>query len=828
MYRAKRTNFNLIRNSVSFSELASEYGVLFENNKAICPFHEEKTPSLHDYGEYGYCFGCGKRVDVIDLEAYFNELSPIRAAKSLMKRFNLEIKGDRDENYELSKRKKLAKRLLRRFSVEANAELIKNANVQNYLNQRGLNEVDLSKYLIGYIPQKGLNLSKIIKFKSEIEIAKEIGLLESDNVNFKNRIILPVWSFGEITYITTRSFDGEEPKYLHLKNSDLISKPIAFSENLSQENCIVTEGVFESIAFLKAGYPACALLGVNLGEKCKNDLDRATANIYFCFDSDQAGIKASYNLAKEFKGSIMNLNKDMDADEVLLKFEMKKFKQIVKRSIKESQYYLDMVIAKENLNDAINIVAGIESQVEKGKATNQLFEKYENLGFTKVSIGELVEKARKGDSCSDAKSNIEKANSNTFIAHFEGLVDLVDYQGEVNYLIKDKDELIIKSSYEHDGIILYPPEKGDKPPDLVMPRAEEVVKYYKSDSDSKLYDDLLTHHKAISELPSDKYYILLALWVLHTYLIEKCKYSPYLWLYALAERGKTRTGKGCIYIAYRGHHDISLREAHLFRWSSHWRASLFLDVADIKKKAISENSLDILLQRFEQGGNVSRVMNPDRGPFKDMVHYEIYGPTIIATNEPVDELLESRAIQINMPESNKIYEVDLDPYMFRGLKERLVAFRARNMYKRFPERSKPARGRLGDILKPYSQILALVKPEEEVSFQELVDVLQNTKMEEKSQSFEGKIFKTIIDLEDRIKGGLLSVKSITKRYNSTLEEKFRIDVRKVGHVITKLALDRKHKEDGAYIVWDEEKIKNLKMRFGLLNYEPRSKRFLKE
>lgn len=47
-----------------------------EKNKALCPFHQEKTPSFHVYpNNTGYCHGgCGKHYDVIDIYMEQNNL----------------------------------------------------------------------------------------------------------------------------------------------------------------------------------------------------------------------------------------------------------------------------------------------------------------------------------------------------------------------------------------------------------------------------------------------------------------------------------------------------------------------------------------------------------------------------------------------------------------------------------------------------------------------------------------------------------------------------------------------------------------------------------
>jgi hypothetical protein len=59
-------------------------------------------------------------------------------------------------------------------------------------------------------------------------------------------------------------------------------------------------------------------------------------------------------------------------------------------------------------------------------------------------------------------------------------------------------------------------------------------------------------------------------------------------------------------------------------------ATLFFDVLDIWNKAQKAGTEDILLLRYEKGATVPRVLYPDRGPFRDTVYYDIYGPTIVA------------------------------------------------------------------------------------------------------------------------------------------------------------------------------------------------------
>lgn len=91
--------FEHIKNQVPFETVANEYGINFKNKKAHCPFHEEKTPSFHNYGTHGKCFGCEKSADAIEIEAHFKGLSPLQAAKSLAERYNINIEPYLDNNH---------------------------------------------------------------------------------------------------------------------------------------------------------------------------------------------------------------------------------------------------------------------------------------------------------------------------------------------------------------------------------------------------------------------------------------------------------------------------------------------------------------------------------------------------------------------------------------------------------------------------------------------------------------------------------------------------------------------------------------------------------
>lgn len=84
--------FRLVKEQILFATVASYHGLIFNHNrKAKCPFHDESTPSFHNYGSYGYCHGCGTRADIVGLECHFTGLKPFEAALSLARRYGVRI-----------------------------------------------------------------------------------------------------------------------------------------------------------------------------------------------------------------------------------------------------------------------------------------------------------------------------------------------------------------------------------------------------------------------------------------------------------------------------------------------------------------------------------------------------------------------------------------------------------------------------------------------------------------------------------------------------------------------------------------------------------------
>ena len=389
-------------------------------------------------------------------------------------------------------------------------------------------------------------------------------------------------------------------------------------------------------------------------------------------------------------------------------------------------------------------------------------------------------------------------------------------------LLDENNKLSVASQHVVGDRLVCPPPRDDKHKiPWLLPRAVEVIRYYREDNNSRLYDDLLVYLKNNSEMPDEKYYDLLATWVFHTYLLEKFQYSPYLWFFAVFERGKSRTGKGLVYVAYRGVHVESLRDAYIVRLANDWKATIFFDVIDLWRKAEKACSEDVLMGRFEKGMTVARVNYPERGAYRDTVYYDIFGPTVVATNVPIGEGLNTRAIQINMPESIKAFNNEIKPELSLPLKERLVAFRARHLNEDLPDIPKPAFKRLGDITRPLLQVIKLVKPEREPILRRLIEELEAEKKKDLAESIEAYIIDAMLALEGENKitsTGCLVLNDIAELVNDGRPEKHQLSNKFISSKLRALGFKYFGQQPGtkrAIYRYDADLLNRLAIHYGL-------------
>ena len=82
--------FHIVQENVNLRDAAELYGIdVTRYGKALCPFHNDRNPSLYVADDHYYCFACGEHGDVIDFVGKLFQLSPYDAARKLMADFHL-------------------------------------------------------------------------------------------------------------------------------------------------------------------------------------------------------------------------------------------------------------------------------------------------------------------------------------------------------------------------------------------------------------------------------------------------------------------------------------------------------------------------------------------------------------------------------------------------------------------------------------------------------------------------------------------------------------------------------------------------------------------
>jgi DNA primase len=84
-----------IKNKISMPQVVERYGYgEIRKGFILCPFHNEKTPSMKIYDKDFYCFGCGEHGDVISFVQKIFGLSFRDTVKKIDIDFGLNIFGD--------------------------------------------------------------------------------------------------------------------------------------------------------------------------------------------------------------------------------------------------------------------------------------------------------------------------------------------------------------------------------------------------------------------------------------------------------------------------------------------------------------------------------------------------------------------------------------------------------------------------------------------------------------------------------------------------------------------------------------------------------------
>ncbi|MCP3973672.1 MAG: DNA primase [bacterium] len=310
-----RDDIDKVRERTDLAELASEVTKVKKTGRsvmAVCPFHQEKTPSLSIDASRGlyHCFGCGKGGDVFQWVQETQNLDFVGALELLARRVGVTLTEDPEAAKRRGKREALIGAT--RAAVDFYNERLKSADdasaARAYVRSRGYDAEIVDHFEIGFSPPGWDELAKHLTNAGIAEAAiTGAGLASMGRNNklidrFRGRLMFPIYDLrGDPVGFGARLLDGDGPKYLNSSESTIYHKSRLLyglnwskSEIVRSDEAVVVEGYTDVIAFHLAGKPvAVATCGTALGEDHLDLLRRFSERVVLAFDSDEAGAGAA-------------------------------------------------------------------------------------------------------------------------------------------------------------------------------------------------------------------------------------------------------------------------------------------------------------------------------------------------------------------------------------------------------------------------------------------------------------------------------------------------------------------------------------------------------
>ncbi|MFO7706243.1 MAG: DNA primase [Halopseudomonas sp.] len=291
-----------------------------KNFSALCPFHNEKSPSfsVSPDKQFYYCFGCGAGGNALSFVMDFERLDFPQAVEELARHAGVDV--PREEQRPGSHREPRAPRqdsplyaLLEQAAAYYRQQLRHHAQKRravDYLKQRGLTGQIAKRYDIGFAPPGWDNLmNHLSQDSTEVKALIEAGLVVENPDSgkrydrFRDRIIFPIRdSRGRTLGFGGRVLGDDKPKYLNSpetpvyhKGRELYGLYEARQQNRQLDDVLVVEGYMDVIALAQHGVTnAVATLGTATSEEHLKRLFRIVNTVVFCFDGDKAGRQAAW------------------------------------------------------------------------------------------------------------------------------------------------------------------------------------------------------------------------------------------------------------------------------------------------------------------------------------------------------------------------------------------------------------------------------------------------------------------------------------------------------------------------------------------------------
>lgn len=289
--------------------------------KALCPFHQEKTPSFNvsPQRQTYHCFGCGAGGGVIRFVMEYEHVDFSTAVRRLAERAGIPVieeAGSEEDKRTHSQRKRLLA-LHQQVAAWFATNLMRSKDAgqaRAYLTQRGLGSDVAKAWKLGWAPDSWDACKKWGKAagfsEEEMLIAGLLTRKEGETGKggaydrFRGRVMFPICNdLGEVLAFSGRTLeaDPKAAKYVNSPETPIFSKGrVLFGLHhskralLASKQAIVCEGQIDVIRVFESGFQnVIAPQGTAFTPHQAGMLKRYVESVVLCFDSDAAGLAAA-------------------------------------------------------------------------------------------------------------------------------------------------------------------------------------------------------------------------------------------------------------------------------------------------------------------------------------------------------------------------------------------------------------------------------------------------------------------------------------------------------------------------------------------------------
>ena len=432
------------------------------NFKALCPFHHEKTASFSVSPSRGsfYCFGCGEKGDMFTFVQKFEGVDFQGALKILAERAGVPITFERAESKD---KKNILYLILEESTSYFEKNLRENKEVIDYLKERGLKDVTIKDFRLGYALPGWRELFKHLKNKGfEESLIEDAGLIKRNTEGkesydrFRGRIIFPIAdSSGRIIGFSGRIFfakneptqptvqqDSAQAKYINSPETLLFSKSkILYGYDKAKDGIrklgftILVEGQMDLLMSHQAGFKnTVALSGTALTDAHVSVLERLSSRLVLALDSDEAGMKASG------KSAALTLSHGMDVKVArmpagfdpadIIKTDPEIWKKAIRNSVHIIDFYMDIIKAakyeerkfrQEVSRQVLPYVARIKNSIDRAHFISRIAEK---IGLPENAIIEEISTIIKNNLSDDIVKNESDAKEDKTTSNSQSRADM--------------------------------------------------------------------------------------------------------------------------------------------------------------------------------------------------------------------------------------------------------------------------------------------------------------------------------------------------------------------------------------------------------------------